>query len=114
MFSSVFYHDFPDQKYPLLVGVMRSFERNTDGIATPQYEFRILLNVDILMGTRLKLDVDNLLIELNHFKKTCHEIEKNPVSIPSMFLSKNRDDTMHFSYSVSSKKVVFLGKLLLQ
>lgn len=76
MFSSGFYDDFPDQKYPLLVGVMRSFERNADGIAIPEYKFRILV----------KVDVDNLLIELDRLRKTCHEIEKNPVSISSMFL----------------------------
>lgn len=89
MFSTSFYDDFPDQRYPLLIGVMRSFERNADGIAIPEYEFRLFLKVDILMRTGLKINADNLLVELNRFKKTCHEIEKNPVCISSMFLFEN-------------------------
>lgn len=81
MFFDKFYDNFPDQKYPLLIGVMRLFERNTNGMITSQYQFRNLVNDDGMIYSRLPINQENLLAQLKVFKEKCHENEGNPVNI---------------------------------
>lgn len=81
MFFDKFYDNFPDQKYPLLIGVMRLFERKTNGSITSQYQFRNLVQDDDMRYDRLTINQENLLPQLKVFKEKCHENERNPVSI---------------------------------
>jgi hypothetical protein len=81
MFFNEFYDDFPDEKYPLLIGVMRVFERGTNGIVTSDYQCRTLVQGNTLMRTQVTVNNKNLLTELKVFKENCHENENNPVSI---------------------------------
>ena len=81
MFSTRFYEDFPSEENPLLIGVVRSFQLNKNGIITPEYQFQALFKGDVSMRTQLTVNGDNLLAELKNFKEKYHENEENPVSI---------------------------------
>ena len=42
----MFLDKFPGPTYPSLIGIMRSFERDTNGIITSQYEFQSFIKYD--------------------------------------------------------------------
>ncbi|CAF1494160.1 unnamed protein product [Adineta steineri] len=54
MFFNEFCNDFPHQKYPLLIGIMRLFERdNTNEIIRFDYQFQTLIIHDKLMHIQI-------------------------------------------------------------
>ncbi|UJR19851.1 hypothetical protein I4U23_022984 [Adineta vaga] len=79
MFCNEFYDDFSDEKYPLLIGVMRLFERNANEIVTSEYQFQKLVQDNTLLRTQMTVNDENLLTELTVFKENCYENEKNPI-----------------------------------
>ncbi|CAF1075507.1 unnamed protein product [Adineta steineri] len=69
MFSSPFNLTFPFNQYPMIIGIMKLFEKNKGGLVTPQYEFIPLLNGDILARTQAKISREGFLKELALFQQ---------------------------------------------
>ena len=80
VFPSKFYDDLPLGECPILIGIMRLFEENNDGLITNEYQFKPLLTGDTLTRTQTKVPLEMLLNKLVNFKEEVDENEQALVS----------------------------------
>ncbi|CAF2768867.1 unnamed protein product [Rotaria sp. Silwood2] len=75
-FSSHFGIDLSMEECPMLIGVMRRASRDNNSFSICPYEFKILLEDDILMQTNIKFNRDAFLDMLITFKEEFDENEQ--------------------------------------
>jgi hypothetical protein len=80
MFSAPFSDDFSIEQCPLLIGIQQMFKYEIDGLVKTEYQFKSLLQCDIVTRTQKKNNREILLNELRFFKKEYDENEKFLVS----------------------------------
>ncbi|CAF1351907.1 unnamed protein product [Rotaria magnacalcarata] len=75
---------------PMLIGIKRLFVEHDNGSLVSQYQFKILLQDDILQQTGQKVDRGTLRNELTVFKQECDDNERALFQILE-FINKNKD-----------------------
>ncbi|CAF4505244.1 unnamed protein product [Rotaria socialis] len=75
---------------PMLIGIKRLFVEHDNGSLVSQYQFKILLQDDILQQTGRKVDRGTLRNELTVFKQECDDNERALCQILE-FIDKNKD-----------------------
>ncbi|CAF4537832.1 unnamed protein product [Rotaria socialis] len=75
---------------PMLIGIKRIFLEHDNGSQVSQYQFKILLQDDILQQAGQKVDRVTLLNELTVFKQECDDDERALFQILE-FINKNKD-----------------------
>jgi hypothetical protein len=75
----------------MIIGVMRLFEEENNGMVTSEYQFKSLFKGDIVTRTQAKLSRETVFTELSFFKNECDANERDLVSPYSSFACLNID-----------------------
>ena len=81
IFSTNLFDNISTEQCPMLIGIMRLFEEEKNGLLTSEYEFKTLLKGDTLTRTQSKSNRETVLKELTFFKQECYDNEQALVSL---------------------------------
>ncbi|CAF4754174.1 unnamed protein product [Rotaria sp. Silwood2] len=77
IFYTKFFDDLSIEQYPLLIGIMRLFEDKTNELIISEYQFKSLIEGNMLIRTQKTINRKMLLNKLCIFKKQCDENEQD-------------------------------------